>query len=415
MNQQTLDFIAQHAADDVRTLALQAHKNTEVDLPFALEQIRGRQLAARKLPLWAATEGIVYPPHLALEQCSSQQTAQYKADLLARLCAEVTEQSTAGTPQEPRTLVDLTGGFGVDFSWMAPQLQRAVYVERQALLCERAAANFPLLGLHHAEIVCQDAEAYLSRMERAAVIYLDPARRDANGGKTVAIEQCSPDIALLKTTLCAKARFVIVKLSPMLSHQLAVQTLNNGGAIVKELHIISVQNECKELLMVLQEGFAGEPKVFCVNDEDVFSYAESQVAGMPLWVDEETEADPSKLEGCYLYEPNASLMKAGCHALLSRTYGVKAVGQNSHLFISKQRIDHWQGRSFCIRTVSSLNKKEMKHRLAGLERANIAVRNFPLTVQQLRQRLNLKEGGSYLFGTTVGKRTHLLLVCEKLP
>ena len=388
MNQATIDFIRNHADDDVRQLALRGTKNLEVDLPFALDQIAGRQTARRKLPSWAATEGIVYPPHLSMEQCSSEQTARYKADI-------------AGSGHR---LVDLTGGFGVDFSVMARGFAEAVYVERRAPLCEIAAENFRLLGLHQAVVVCGDGTDYLQTMPPADLIYIDPARRDDHGGRTYGIADCTPNVLSIRDLLLEKAERVLIKLSPMLDWRKAVSDL--GSQYVREVHIVSVANECKELLILLSPGTSF--RLVCSNDNTKFEAHwshESHESHWPHW-----PHNPH-----YLYSPNASIMKAGCFSVLEQRFPVSQVAPNSHLFLSSDEIDDFPGRRFQIQSISSLNKKELSSVLAPLERANMTVRNFPMTVDQLRKKLKLKDGGdTYIFATTTADGQHRLFICRKI-
>ena len=368
----------------LRQLALRGTKDPEVDLPFALDQIAGRQTARRKLPSWAATEGIVYPPHLSMEQCSSEPTARYKARLV-------------GTGD---AMVDLTGGFGVDFSFLAQGFAKAVYVERQERLCEIARENFRLLGLAQAEVVCADATAYLQQMPPTDLIYIDPARRDDHGGRTYGISDCTPDVLALRDLLTAKARRVLVKLSPMLDWRKAVADV--GTAHVREVHIVSVGNECKELLLLLAEGEG--LRLVCVNDDDVFETTAQTAQTPPI-------AQPFN----YLYEPNASIMKAGCFDEVACRHGVAPIAPNSHLFVSGELVAGFPGRSFHIDAVTTLNKRDLKEALHGTTQANITVRNFPLTVAELRRRLKMGEGGgTYIFATTLASGDRRLFVCHKI-
>ena len=388
MNKTTGEFIQAHRTEDVRRLALSGAKADGVDMPFALQQIAGWQTARKKLPSWAAIEGLIYPPHLNMEQCSSEQTAVYKKSILPVL-------SNKGT------FVDLTGGFGVDFFWMSSAFDRRVYVERNIDLCEVARHNFSLLGLE-AEVVCEDAEEYLRRMEHADVVFLDPARRDQHGGRTYGIADCTPNIIELLPLLKEKADYVILKLSPMLDWRKTVRDL--GEQYVREVHIVSVRNECKELLMILGQG--ERLKLVCVNDDYIFEvHVES--------LDRHYQFE-SPYIGNFLYEPNASIMKAGCFSELSQRFGVAPIAQNSHLFVSTDFVADFPGRAFQIDAISSLNKRELKKHLCGITQANIATRNFPYSVAELRQRLKLKEGGStYIFATTLLSGDRVLLVCHK--
>ena len=418
MNAATRLFIETHADDDVHQLAFLAARYPDVDMPFALNQIAGRRMARTKLPSWAATEGLIYPPHLSIEQCSSEQTAIYKAALVRRISMFISSQSPVSTQLLPLQWVDLTGGMGVDFSFIAPLFQRSVYVERQSQLCEMARNNFPLLGLERSEVVCGDATDYLRAMEPADWIYLDPARRNENGGKTVLMTDCTPDVTQLLDTLLNKARCVLLKLSPMLDWQYAVSVLNREECIVREVHIVAVKNECKELLLVLSRSCFWQTdtpcehrlSVICSNDSETFSYDFTEENKTFLSVFQNT-----LLPGMFLYEPYSSLMKAGAFALFSACFEVASIAAHSHLFVSQQLRHGVFGRKFQIKAISSLNKKEVKAALQGINQANIAVRNFPMSVAELRKRLRLREGGAvYIFATTDTQNQKRLLICEKI-
>lgn len=394
------EFIREHRHDDVRQLALQAARYPDIDMQQALQQIAGWQTARTKLPEWAATDGIIYPPRLSMEQCSSEATAKYKAKVL---------------DPTPSTVIDLTGGFGVDFSYMACGFQKAVYVERQPHLCEAARHNFQLLGLDNAEVVCGDGVEYLKNLPSPfhppspRTIYLDPARRDENGKKTYAISDCTPDVVALKDLLLEKAGRVMIKLSPMLDWHKAVDDLGD----VVEVHIVSVDNECKELLLVLAKNPVAPLRVVCANirhdtETELFEFFPSNDSlSIPLF--------PVLRERDFLYEPNASIMKAGCFAEVAHRFGVQPTGSNSHLFLSPQFIPDFPGRKFQIEQVTSMNKKELKHVIGGLTKANITVRNFPLSVAELRKRLKLADGGdTYIFATTLGEKDHVLLITKQI-
>ena len=391
MNQATIDFIHEHAEADVRQLALQGTKNPEVDLTFALEQIAGRQKAKTKLPSWAAVDGIVYPPHLSMEQCSSEQTARYKA-LIAGKGA---------------LIVDLTAGFGVDMAFMSQGFQKAVHVEQQAPLCAISSENYKLLGLNHIEVICADGIDYLHQLEHADLIFLDPARRDDHGARTYGIADCTPNVLELRDELFEKADRVMLKLSPMLDWRKAVEDLGH----VNEVHIVSVDNECKELLVILSKE--EKPlKLFCVNNDQVFEGDQGD------WLNERSIAEirvPVPMSSqAYLFEPNASIMKAGCFTLLEQRFNVSQLDKNSHLFVSDHDISDFPGRRFTIEKTTSMNKRELKTALAGIDKANITVRNFPLSVAELRKRLKLKDGGNlYLFATTLADGQHQLFLCRK--
>ena len=436
MNQATQDFIRQYQDDDVRQLAFLGSKYPEVDMPFALDQIRGRKMARVKLPRWASLEGIIYPPHISMEQCSSESTALYKAELAARLLG--LPASSSGTEMKAENeieFVDLTGGFGVDFSYIAARLGvKSMYVERQVHLCEAAKENFGRLGLKNAIVKNGDGIEVLHSFhpkKKDAVsaddslgitydqplsllktklglklIFIDPARRDDAGNKVVSLKDCTPDVTVLQEEMLSKADYVIIKLSPMLDWHRAVSELSH----VREVHIISVNNECKELLLVLSARNMGENlRIYCINDAQSFVCDELDMESSQVKI------APSTLEEMqYLYEPNASLMKAGCFGVLSGRYDARMLSKNSHLFVSREPIAAFPGRSFRIIDVSSFNKKELKRHLAGITKANIATRNFPLSVAELRKRLKLKDGGeTYIFATTLSDESHVLVITEK--
>ena len=392
MNQATLDFIREHAEADIRQLALRKLKNPEVDLMYALEQIAGRQKARIKIPSWAVKDGMIYPPHLSMEQCSSEQTARYKA----------------GIAGKGELFVDLTAGFGVDTAFIAEGFQRVVSVERQERLCQIAAENHKRLGLSQIEVVCGDGIAYLHQMGHADLLFIDPARRDAHGGRTYDISDCEPNVLELIGEMTQKADRVMLKLSPMLDWRKAVEDLQSIGGrqvFVNEVHILSVANECKELLLIVTKN--EKPlHVYCVNNDDVFDYLAGQLR-QPLICSRITKP-------CFLYEPNASLMKAGCFGEISERYQLAQLDDNSHLFVADRDIADFPGRCFVVEQMTSMNKRELKQALAGIAKANIAVRNFPLSVADLRKRLNIKDGGDvFIFATTVSNQGHQLLICRK--
>jgi hypothetical protein len=397
INEATWEFVRTNADNDVRKLALQGAKNAEVDLTQALQQIAGRQTARYKLPSWAAVEALVYPPHLNMEQCSSELTARYKAQVAG--CGD--------------SFVDLTGGFGVDFYWIAQGFQYAHYVEQNEALCAITEHNFALLGLP-CSVSCSTTSAYLTKLDHASLIYLDPARRNEQGARTYGIEDCTPNVLELLSLLMEKADSVLLKLSPMLDWRKAVSDLK----YVTEVHIVSVDNECKELLIKMsnekgeRRNEAQGVRVVCVN---LLSNGENQVFE---FLDGQSRCDISPFSSLlshFLYEPNASIMKAGCFALLEQRFPVRQLSANSHLFVSPDEIGDFPGRGFQISAVSSMNKKELKQSLAGISQANIAVRNFPMSVQQLRQKLKLKEGGNvYIFATTAQDGAHQLYICRKI-
>ena len=347
-----------------------------------------REYARKKLPEWADADGILYPRHISLEQCSSQQTAQYKAKIISK-----------GDNNE---LVDLTGGFGVDCYYIGRNFKRAVYVEQNEELCHIARHNYDILGFNQAEVVCGDAVGYLQAMPKVNLIYIDPARRDVHGQRTYAIEDCTPDITMLNTMLLEKADRVMVKLSPMFDWHKAVSDLKG----VTEVHIVSVSNECKELLLILEKE--DKPlRLICVNDDSRFIVEDALTATTAAEAVNETDAS-------FLYEPNASIMKAGCFKQVAAQFGAEEISQNSHLFTSDKYIEDFPGRKFQILTISSMNKHELKEKFSDITKANITTRNFPMKPEELRKKLKLSDGGDlYLFATTTRMRKHKIFICKR--
>ena len=428
MNEATKLYILAHADSDVRQLALQGCKDPQVDLPMALQQIQGRQTARRKLPSWAAVDGIVYPPHLSMEQCSSEATARYKTKVIddLRIFDFRLDRQIENRKSVNRKFLDLTGGFGVDFAFLSVLFNEAVYVEQQEVLCAAARHNFDLLpGLGpRVQVVCAQAEEFLHRLEEhVALIFLDPARRDQRGGRTYGIGDCTPDVLPLLDELLRKADYVLLKLSPMLDWRKAVNDV--GAHHVEQVHIVATGGECKELLLLLSAQGCQQPVLVCANDgqEERFQVTDAIDAIETIetidtidTMDAIETMPAAPLPGGFLYEPNAALMKGGFFLELARRYGVRPLAANSHLFCSQQPAEGFPGRAFRITTVSTMNKQELKTKILPLRQANISVRNFPLTVAQLRQRLKLGEGGSnYLFATTLASGQRVLLVCEKTP
>lgn len=389
----TARFVAEHCREDVRRLALLAARYPRVDMPQALVQIAGWQAAAGKVPSLAAVDGVLYPPHLSMEQCSSEATARYKASLVGG-----------------ERFADLTGGFGVDSAFLARRFSQADYVERQPLLCELARHNFPLWGLPQVEVHSAEAADYLQRMQPVDWLYLDPARRDHSGGKTVAIADCEPDVLQLEERLLQKAPRVMLKFSPMLDVWQACTSLHH----VAQVHIVAVGAECKELLLVLERDASLSPDEVSVCAVSL----QADGSGSPLCFTRRSEQDSpctyASLPATYLYEPHAALLKGGAFRTLSSIYKVDKLHPNSHLYTSDRWIPSFPGRVFRIESYAGFGKRELKALLADLRQANLTVRNFPASVADLRKRLRLADGGdTYLFATTLSQGEKALIRCRK--
>ena len=385
----TTEFILEHRNDDVRTLALQAKRYPTVDMHKAVTQIEGWQAAREKLPTWAATDGIIYPPRISMEQCSSEATALYK-----------------GAIANGEKLADLTGGFGIDCSYMARSFKRATYIERSSLLCDIAKENFALLGLDHIEIINGNSEDVLPDLTAQDWIFIDPARRDGEGRKVVALSDCEPDVTALEPLLLEKARKVMVKCSPMLDITAAARQLNS----IEEIHIVAVNNECKELLFILGESKGTHTPVTCANirkdGSHLFTFTAGEEAG--------SAATYSDTVGKYLYEPNAAIQKSGCSRALSQRFNTPKLHPNSQLYTADHLIPEFPGRAFTVEKVYGFSKHEIKE-IQALGQANITVRNFPENVQLLRKKLKLADGGdNYIFATTLASGNRVLILCHRI-
>ena len=392
------EFIKQHRNDNPLSLALKKAPEG-IDLQWCLRQIEGYGIAKKKLPEWTKTDNIWFPPRLSMEQCSSETTARYKQAIAERLGCKV--------------LIDLTGGFGIDFSYMARNMENAFYIEQQEVLCNIASHNFPLMGLQNIKIyntACEEFwNQYVSdsttaeKQREKILIYLDPARRNNKGEKVFSINDCTPDVTLLQDSLLENSAYIMLKLSPMLDIAQARRQLKD----ISEIHIVSVKGECKELIFVMSKD-SDRQHYYCVNletDEAPFTSDTSATT-------EQAEiALPSEItEGAFLFEPNASIMKAGVQNAFARRYNLKKLHPMSNLFLGKEPIQNIPARQFIIERMSDFQKGNLKSFMQDIRQANLTIRNFPSTVEDLKKRLKIKDGGNiYLFATTLSDDTHVLI------
>ena len=409
------DFVQSNLHVDVSALALKLGHFAHLNARLVLQQIAGFQAVEHKIPSWYNHPDLLFPKSLSLEQCSSQVTADYKHQLISKY-------------SDIHTMADLTGGFGVDCSFLSKNMDRVLYVERQEELCVVARNNFEVLGLSQIRVVQGDGVEIISNNKSDLsdgennvgfacptipfdLIFLDPARRDGQGGKVVALSDCEPDLTRIKPVLLDHARYVLVKLSPMLDVALALKFLPE----TIEVHVVSVDGECKELLFLLRSGkspdevLIPEPEIHCVNLRttglnQIFSFKRSE--------EQRAACRFAEIPGNYLYEPNASLLKAGAFSLLTQSYNVLKLHPNSHLYTSDGYISDFPGRIFSIETFFSF--KELKKYFGKNRKANITVRNFPNTVAEIRKKTGLREGGeAYLFATTLLDEKKVLICCKK--
>lgn len=385
-------FIREHEADDTSRLLLSAARYPCVDVPFAVVQIEARRCLKEKLPEWYAEDALIFPSKLAAEQCSSAQTARYKLRLL----------------EGARSLCDLTGGLGVDSCFFSRQVSRLLYVERDNDCFSAAMHNFGLLSATNIEGRCADARHVLAEMDATDVFYIDPARRGTGNRRMFALSDCEPDLTLLAPDMLRKAPKVIAKLSPMLDlhHTLALLPRT------REVHVLSVRNECKELLFVLSREQQVRPVIHCINilsddTEQVFRFLPSEEQTAPLQLADEV--------GAYVYEPNASILKAGAYKQTAVRFGVHKLHANSHLYTSDEEKEDFSGRVFRVDEVIPFSGKTCRTIARQIPRANVTVRNFPLSVVELRRRTKIKDGGEvYLFATTLADNRKVFIRCSKM-
>ncbi len=402
MNTATRDFIESHLKDDVHQLALQKFPD-DVDKTLVLNQIEARQLLQKKVPSWASNPDLLFPKHLSIEQCSSELTAKYKASII-----------NGGD-----VFVDLTGGLGIDSFFLSEKFKTSYYVENQKELCDLAEHNFAVLG-RKITVVNEDSESFLSKNQDFDLIFIDPARRDVYNRKMVSLHDCSPDVVKLVETFpetSSRKPSFLIKASPMLDISLITNELQN----ISEIHIVSVRNECKEILIKIEPGFDGEIKYFCVNlqNDTVISTAVKRSGEISFEFSESTENSAVSTFAPtikrYLYEPNASLMKSGAFKLISQRFAIDKLHVNSHLYTSDNLISDFPGRIFEVVGFAPFNKKVKKELLKDITEASVATRNFPLSANELRKNLNLKESDkNYVFGTTLIGEKKVMILCKKI-
>ncbi len=419
INDKVKDFISKHLKDDVNKLALSKFPE-DIDKQFVIRQIQARQVLSKKLPSWAENDELIFPKKLSLEQCSSELAAKYKASLL-----------------KGKTLIDLTGGMGVDTAFLSDNFDKSYYVEMQEELCEIAKHNFKILN-KNIEVVNDNAEHFLTICDEVDCIYLDPARRDEYGRKMVSLHDCSPDVAELQDVLFEKAKTVMVKLSPMLDIDIVKKELKN----IKEIHVVAVRNECKELVLVLgqQATDNGQQTSPMAHGSRLIATDLRESWNFTFDEDEEQDAEWTLADtvGKYLYEPGVACMKAGCFKLLSQKYNLDKLHRNSHLYTSDNLVPDFPGRVFEVIETFPFDKKTKKEISSRCQqttdngqqtleessklkaqgsrlKASVAVRNFPLSAEELKKNLGLQDGNDlYIFGTTMKGEKKIVVIAKKL-
>lgn len=399
-------FITEHLADDTSRLLLSAHRYPGVDMPFVVEQIEARRRLRTKLPEWYAEPDLIMGGRIPAEQCSSEQTARFKRTVMM---------------PDARSLCDMTGGMGVDFWYMSRGLDLAVYTERQPYLCETARHNFSVLsareGGEATRIVVREGLSTQHPIPDVDVIYLDPARRSSDGARVYEISDCEPDVVAWQHELLQHCRQLIVKVSPMADISRTVSRLSG----VTDVYVLSVKGDCKELLVVqqpqgnsvLKDAVGSGYVVHCLDfypDRTI----EFQFSGNSVGDAIDADCLASTL-GAFFYEPDVSIMKVQGFRALANAYDVQMLDADCHYFTSASLIPDFPGRIFAIDEQSPFASRQLKQLRQSIPQANIAVRNFPLSADELRRRTGIRDGGEvYLFGASLKAHGPILLRCHKI-
>jgi len=387
-----LDFIQKYKDEDVTKLVLKSTQFKKLDVKKLAAQILSRQKASKKLPEWSAIEKLIFPPALSVEQCSSEATAKYKSSLISG-----------------KTLVDITGGMGVDSFYLSKNFEETHYYEQQEEVAKTALYNFDLLNAKNITVHNQDSIASLSKAEsKVDWIYADPARRDANRQKVVLLSDCAPDVNFHLPALFEHTSNILLKTSPLLDIDLAAHELKS----VKEIHVIGYEQECKELLFKIDKTISNED--FLIKAQ-IISPTGNVIHSVAFTRKQEREAEIEFSEPLsYLYEPHPAVLKAGAFKYLGIAFGVKKLAVHSHLYTSETLVANFPGRVFEIIGVCKPDAKEINSYITE-NKANLTIRNFPAKIDDLRKKWRLKEGGKfYLFATTLFNQKKAVVVTKKL-
>ena len=397
-----LQFIEQYKNKKIPEIALLLSKQSNLDKDFILNQINGIQKAKNKLPELANTNRILFPAKLSLEQCSSEQTAIYKSGL-----------------SKFNSVIDLTGGFGIDSYYFSKKAKQVTYIEPNKDLFKIVEQNFKTLGANNVQTINSTCEEFLNdSQQQFDLAYIDPSRRNENQ-KVFMLADCVPNIVELQSDIFNIAPKILVKTSPILDIKQSIKELKTVSAI----WVISVNNECKEVLYLLEDKSTTNPQINTVNIGNSLSTKDvilSRVEGkekkqkfsFDFETEENTNTDYSEPLN-YLYEPNASILKAGAFKSITQTFEVKKIASNTHLYTSENLIKDFPGRIFKIENTIPYQPKAFKK--LGIKKANVSCRNFKESVEQVKKKLNVKDGGDiYLFATTDNSNKPILIVNSKV-
>ena len=378
------NFINQQLDKPAADLLFMAKKYPDWDMAAIAQQVEGKQKAKKKIHSWFKIENILYPIRLSMEQCSSEQTAKYKASIC-----------------HGKRFIDITGGLGVDTYFISKSFKEGFHCEINEDLQYIAQHNFKTLG---SDIISlnQNGLNYLQTVqEKFDLIYIDPARRNENNKKVIKLSDYTPNLLGNLNLLFEKGKVILVKTAPLLD----IKQVLNELSYVKEIHIVSLKNECKEILYTLDKEYNGEIKIYCVNiDKSKYEFTYSK----------EKESAPLSEPLSYLYEPNTSILKAGAFNSIANDFKLRKLHPNSHLYTSHNLIEGFPGRTFKIGAVCKYNKKDLLKHIPN-KKGNITRRNFPDSVADIRKKTGIKEGGEYyIFATTLKDNKPKFLVCSKI-
>jgi len=380
-------FIQENLKKDTVRLVLEHHKYPDLDIKKLANQINIRKKATSKLPTWSNNDAIFFPSTISWQQCSSEYTAKYKAQLL-----------------KGKTIIDLTGGFGVDVFFFAQMFEVVTYVERDTELSEIVAYNYKVLNQKNIKIMNQDSLGFIENHKPVDVIYLDPARRDAQQKKIITLEDSTPNILEIQEMLLSKANYILLKTSPMLDIHKAIKDLKK----VESVHVVAVENECKELIFVLNKNADANINLTCVNIQRDGKMDISEAK----W--EESINLEYSMPNSYMYDPNKAIHKGGIFNKVGRDFDVKKLSANTHLYTSEKLVADFQGRIFQLEKILKPQKKEIQKYLIN-GKANLITRNFPESVANLKKKWTINDGGNtYLLAVTLENAQKAVLLCKKI-
>lgn len=387
LNHEVQQFISTHIGSDLQKLALKGSTFDGVEASELLEQIQSKLKCKRKLPNWFKTNGIYFPSKLNIEQSSSEKTSKYKSQLISG-----------------DSLIDLTGGFGVDSYYFSKQFKSVVHCEINAKLSEIVKHNFNVLKVKNIDILTGDGLKILQQSDQNFDwIYLDPSRRDAKLNKRFFVSDCIPDVSVHLDLFFKYSKNILIKMSPMLDIQAALNILPN----TKSIYVVAVKNEVKELLFTLEENYSGEPILNAINlssNQPPFHFLKSEEQQCSLALKKPLQ---------YLYEPNAAVLKAGAFKIISEKFGLSKLDQHTHLYTSDNLIYEFPGKLYKIKSVLNYHKKELKRQFYGFK-ATIKTRHFPKSIETLKKEFNIKSGGDDILLFTSIKKNKIVLFLEQI-